>query len=116
MTFFLSQFVVISGTNQNCGWFDFVPELLREKSSPVSLDLALRSVALISIANRYRRHDLMVKALHLNGQALEAVNMALASPLEAIGDGLFAAILLLCLFGVSSFGMSMFNPANREAY
>lgn len=101
MSFFLSQFVVIPGANPNGGWFDFVPQLLRQNQSPISLHLAFRSVSLLSIANRYHRQDLTVRALFLHGKALKAVNVALASPIEATEDGIFAAILLLCLFGVS---------------
>jgi hypothetical protein len=116
LNFFLSQWVVHSGLSQNAGWYDFIPDLLRSVDVPVCLHYALRSVAILAMANRYQRRDLVVKALRINGQALRAVNAALASPMEATNDGVFAAILLLCLFGVRRALKARGHSANSKAY
>lgn len=99
--FFLSQFVVGSNRTLSYGWYDFVPDILTAGDSSASFDYALRAVSLLAVASRHRRQDLLVKAIRANGRALVAVNTALASAIDATNDSVFAAILLLCLFGVS---------------
>lgn len=117
MCFFFSQFVVRSETRPDAGWFDFVPHVLQDHGSSVPMNAALKAVSFLSLANRYHRTDIMVDALQLNGRALEAVNEALASPSEAREDGTFAAILLLCLFGVSKYLVtSEVHLADSKAY
>lgn len=98
--FFLSQFVVSQDSAPDIGWFNFVPQILRDHENSAPLNSALEAVSLLSFANRYHSHHLVVDALRLNGRALDAVQQALLSPSEAVKDGTFAAILLLCLFGV----------------
>lgn len=98
--FFLSQFVIVSTDRPDGGWFEFVPQVIHDHYDCIPLNTAFEAVSLLSLANRYNRRDLMIDALHLNGKALEAVNAALAMPSEAREDSIFAAILLLCLFGV----------------
>lgn len=98
--FFLSQFVVLPDTARDVGWFNFVPQILRDHGTSIPLNSALRAVSLLSFANWHHCPSLVIDALRLNGRALDAIQHALLSPSEAIADGTFAAVLLLCLFGV----------------
>ena len=101
INFFLDQFVVAPGTGENIGWFEFLPELSSHADEFSPLGFALRGVSCLSFANRNNYPELRLAALRLNGQALNATNRALQSPTTAIRDVTFAAILVICLFGVS---------------
>ena len=101
-SFFLDQFVAPS-QGQNVGWFEFLPELLYQAEPCSALENAFRGVSYLSFANRHNYDKLKFKALRLYGEALNATNKELESPTMATRDTTFASILLLCLFGVSSF-------------
>lgn len=118
LNFFHSQFVTASVNGSDCGWFEFVPQVVREHEASTPLNVALEAVALLSLGSRYNRRDLIIEALQLNGKALEAVNGALTMPAEATADGTFAAILLLCLFGVShnNTDLSKYSSDHSQAH
>lgn len=97
----MDQFVVAPETGQNVGWFEFLPELLSRAEPSSALDIAFRGCSYLSLANRQDHETLRYAALNLYGKALRSTNEELKSPETAISDTTFAAILLLCLFGVS---------------
>ena len=106
INFFLDQFIVAPSQHENVGWFEFLPELSSIATSFSPLGLAFRAVAYLSLANRFNEPRLKTWALQYNGDALHATNEALKYQSSAVEDSTLAAILVMCLFGVSLFWFS----------
>lgn len=99
--YFFHSFVMsdpVSSTN----FLSYIPSLCKKGADPSPLPEIISSIGMASLSNIKKDSRIMFEARRKHTLVLQAINGALQDPEGAKLDTTFAAVMLLCLFEVST--------------
>lgn len=104
--YFFHSFVM-SDPVISTNFLSYVPTLYKTGADPTPLPEIIASIGMASISNIKNDPRIMYAARRKHTMVLQAINRDLQDPERAKLDTTFAAVLLLCLFEVSTASMHL---------